>query len=194
MTYFMGMWRENGASENLILALSMIETRDQSLDQEDYEYNTSSCISSLSTQSDIILDVVQSTANVGWKALGMVRTTDGTIDTYSYFATFCKTDGSGQYLYKFRFETGGANPFNVYVSVSQNLGAIYNNSLLKALIVEQSETEYFFLLPILKDVDFIPTGKVYTNKFFVDEDQSFLGTEMEYVSENSDYTSTTVTD
>lgn len=124
----------------------------------------------------------------------MVRTIEDDIEKYSYFATFGKTDGSGQYLYRFRFDSGGANPFNIYVSVSENLGAIYNTALLKVLIVEQSESEYLFLLPILKDVDSVPTGKVFTNKFFLDEDDSLLGLEMEYVSNSEDYTTTAVTD
>ena len=55
-------------------------------------------------------------------------------------------------------------------------------------------SEYFFLLPILIDVDSVPTGKVFTNKFFVDEDESLLGIEMEYVSGSEDYESTYVTD
>ena len=192
-TQFMGMWRSKGNPKELVLAIVDITDDGGDTLKTNYEYRTESGFNSLRRSSRTIDGVYQSSTYNGWKGLGAVKTAteDGYTD-YTFFATFSRGDGTGEEIFKFRIQMGGVNasPQTVHISFSANLGHIMNSSIMEAVIIKQSQSEYFMMLPALIQVKDVPSGQVYVDKYFYDPDNVLFSGELTFFCDSNNFIET----
>ena len=101
---------------------------------------------------------------------------------YTFFGLFSKQDKTDEAIFKFEIRIGGLNydPNIVYVTPSQRLGCVQNWQLVEAQIIRQSDTEFLLFAPFLIEIDEIPRGQVFTDKYFVKGGKRFWQDELQF--------------